>query len=69
MSTYRFGKAVTWDKYHYFYIDRKTLFGWKECKTWHLSLCGAHSHEYEKKQRKEMMSSVERLVKAGHTVL
>lgn len=69
MSEYRYGKGTTWDGYEYFYIDKKTFFGWKEQKTWGLSYFGEHSKEEEIKQKELMMESVDRLIKAGHTVL
>jgi hypothetical protein len=70
MATYKFGKYESWDSYEYFAIHKKTFFGgWSQEKTWGLSTFGTHTKEYEDKQRKAMMESVDRLVKAGHTVL
>lgn len=69
MGQYRYGKWTTWDGYEYLAIEKKTFFGWKEQKTWGLSLFGTHTKETEEKQRKKMMESVDRLVKAGHTVI
>jgi len=69
MATYRYGKWESWDGFKYFSIERKTLFGWKEEKYWGLSHFDSHSPETEEQQKKLMMESVERLVRAGHTVL
>jgi hypothetical protein len=69
MATYKFGKYITWEGYEYFAISEKTFFGWKERKTFGLSILGTHSKEDEKRQKQAMMESVDRLIKAGHTVL
>jgi len=69
MATYKFGKYSTWDGYEYFAIFKKTIFGWSEQKYWGLSLFGTHTKEKELQVKAQMMESVDRLVKAGHTVL
>jgi len=71
MATYKFGKYSTWDGYEYFAISKKTFFGWKEEKIWKLGyeLFDEFTKDDENKQRQQMMESVDRLVKAGHTVL
>ncbi len=70
MATYKFGKYESWDGYEYFAIHKKSFFsGWTCEKTWGLSQFGTHTNEKEEKQKKAMMESVERLVRAGHTVL
>jgi predicted kinase len=71
MATYKFNKYKTWDGYSYFAISEKTIFGWKERKTFKLGyeLFGDFTKEDEDRQYKRMMESVDRLVKAGHTVI
>lgn len=69
MSTYKFGKYETWDGYEFFSLSKKTWFGWKEQKYWGLSTFGTHTKEFEENKRKLMMESVDRLIKAGHTVI
>ncbi len=70
MATYKFGKYEDWDCYEYFAIHKKSFWGgWTVQKTWGLSTLGTHSKEFEDAKRKAMMESVDRLVKAGHTVI
>lgn len=69
MAELRYGKYVSWDGYHYFSIEKKTFFGWKQQKVWILSWLGTHSEKFENNQREQMMESVECLIKAGHTVI
>ena len=72
MGIYRFGKWNTWDSYTSFVIEKKGFFGWSEVKSWGLGWeipYKEYSKEFEDKQRKLMMESVDRLVKAGNTVI
>ena len=71
MATYKFGHYEMWDGYEYLAISKKTFFGWKEEKTWGLGyeFFGDFTKEDLKIQKQKMMESVDRLVKAGHTVL
>ncbi len=71
MATYKFSKYSTWEGYEYFAISEKTFFGWKERKTFGLGykFLGDFTKEDEERQYKKMMESVDRLIKAGHTVL
>ena len=70
MSTYRFGKYKTWDGTSYYNIEKKTFFGWSEEKCWITShVEGLIIVKEDSVAKSEMMESVDRLVKAGHTVL
>ena len=71
MATYKFGKYSTWEGYEYFAISEKTFFGWKERKTWSLGyeFFDDFTNEDEIKQKQQMMETVDRLIKAVHTVL
>ena len=69
MSKYRFGKWETWDGIGYYNIEKKTIFGWREEKCWIIYRYFG-LEEYDKEEaKKAMMESVDRLVKAGHTVI
>lgn len=68
MGTYKFGKYSTWDGYKYFAISKKTFLGWKEEKIWKLGY-GFIDSFTESKKEQQMMEAVDRLVRAGHTVL
>lgn len=71
MSTYRFRKTRTWDEIVYLVIEKKSFWGWKEVKRWNLYTITPTEEEkkYEVKATKKMMEAVDRLVKAGHTVI
>ena len=70
MSTYRTGKWETLDGTEYYNIEKKTLFGWKEMNYWVVSrMFGAIQIQDDSEAKSKMMESVDRLVKAGHTVI
>jgi hypothetical protein len=70
MSTYRFGRWETWNGTRYYNIEKKTLFGWIEEKYWVIYRhYGLESIRTDEEAKEEMMGTVDRLVKAGHTVL
>lgn len=71
MATYKYGKYESWDGYVFYAIKKKTfLFGWEVQKRWPLY----HVLDYNininfDTERKELMDAVDRLIKAGHTVI
>lgn len=70
MATYRFGKRKWRDGTIYFSIDRKAWYGWVEEKYWVISRYnGLVPIMPEAEAKAEMMESVNRLVKVGHTVI
>jgi hypothetical protein len=70
MSTYRTGKFETWDGVQYYNIEKKTLFGWKEMNYWVIyRKYGSIKVQEDSEAKLLMMESVDRLVKAGHTVI
>lgn len=70
MCTYRFGKWTSWDGDEYYNIEKKTLFGWNEVKYWTISRAhGLIKVKDDSEAKQEMMEAVDRLVKAGHTVI
>jgi hypothetical protein len=70
MATYRFGKWTSWDHYDYFSIEKKGFWGWSEVKRWGLGFnYFDQSYSFEKQQNQLMMEAVDRLVKAGNTVI
>lgn len=70
MSTYRFGTHETWDGVKFCSIEKKTLFGWSDQKYWIISKWNGYIKVLnEVVANKLMMESVDRLVKAGHTVI
>lgn len=70
MSTYRTGKWETWDGVEYYNIEKKTFFGWREEKYWVISrMHGLIKVQEDSVTKSQMMESVDRLVKAGHTVI
>lgn len=70
MSTYRFDRWQTWDGTLYFNIEKKVFWGWSEEKYWVISRrFGEEVVMSEDEARRLMMESVDRLVKAGHTVI
>lgn len=70
MSTYRFGKWTSWDGVEFYNLEKKTLFGWKEMNYWVISkLNGMVKIQNDTVAKQQMMEAVDRLVKAGHTVI
>jgi hypothetical protein len=70
MSTYRFGKWTSWDGVEFYSIEKKVLFGWKEMNYWVISkINGLIKIQPDEDAKKQMMDAVDRLVKAGHTVI
>lgn len=70
MSKYRFGRWESFDGTLFYNIERKTLFGWEEEKYWVVSkYFGLRVIREDGDAKREMMECVDRLVKAGHTVL
>lgn len=76
MATYRFDKYESWccdGFYQYYAIQEKTLFGWKNRKVFHLGTINDRgkcwTKEHEEQQKRLLSESVDRLVKAGNTVL
>ena len=71
MAEYKYGKWKTCEGYEYFAIHKKTFFGWKKQKIWALGydFFDDFTEEDVKRQKQKMMDAVDRLVKAGHTVL
>lgn len=70
MATYRFGKHNTVDGVEYYSIEKETVFGWKEMNCWIVSrLNGLIRIEIDSVAKQQMIDAVDRLVKAGHTVI
>jgi hypothetical protein len=70
MATYRSGKWTSWDGVTFYNIEKKTIFGWKEMNYWVVSkIHGLINIQSDEAARKQMMDAVDRLVKAGHTVI
>jgi hypothetical protein len=76
MATYRFDKYESWycgGFYQYYSIQEKTLFGWRDRKRFYLGIVDglgkSWCKEHEDEQKKLMDESINRLIKAGHTVL
>ena len=70
MSTYRYDKWINNHGLEYYNIEKKTLFGWKEEKYWVVSRWyGSDIVRTDEEAKKEVMETIDRLIKAGHTVL
>lgn len=70
MATFRFGKHTTEDGVTYYNIEKKTLFGWNEMNYWIVSkFNGLIVIENDSVAKQQMMDAVDRLIKAGHTVI
>lgn len=70
MATYRYGRWEQWDGILFYSIERKTFFGWKEEKYWVISdIFGRVNPDIDAHAKKEMMECVDRLVRAGNTVI
>lgn len=69
MSTYRTGRWVFWDGTVYYAIEKKNWLGkWIEENYWVVSRPGEKVRT-DAVAKAEMMAAVDRLVKAGHTVI
>lgn len=70
MATYRSGKWTDWTGVTFYSIEKKTLFGWREENYWKISEETAAIEKKSEIQAKQLMNeSIDRLVKAGHTVI
>lgn len=70
MATYKTGNYEDWNGVLYYSIKKRTLFGWREEKYWTYSdIIGRYSEEDKTNARKKMEECMDRLIKAGHTVL
>jgi hypothetical protein len=73
MSTYRTGRWTSWDGVIYYAIEKKNWLGeWIEENYWVVSRrigLGIEEVRTDEEAKAEMMTAVDRLVRAGHTVI
>lgn len=70
MSTYRTGRYEDTYGTLFYCIERKTLFGWVEMNYWVISrFSGLIKIQTDSEAKQKMDEAIDRLVKAGHTVI